>query len=184
MPRCSDVRLAPCHVSVLTSIGHYPRGRFSWCPTRLGEAFTLLEVMVAVAFIGFAMLALLSLHHTGMQSVARARELTQASMLAEGLMTDAEQARFPEVGRLAGNFQKKYPGEYVKFRWQRVVEQSQEFPDVRRVRIIVFYGPRFRRSFAVTEFMHNPTALTVPAGQPQPNGAAGKPKGAASGGGD
>lgn len=184
MAKCSDLPPARFHPSVLASIKH-GRGGFSCCPDCFGKAFTLLEVMIAVAVIGFAMLALLSLHHTGMQSVVRARELTQASMLAQALMTDAEQARFPDVGRHAGDFKKMYPGEYVNFRWQQVVEQSQEFPDVRRVRITVFYGPGFRRSFVLTEFMHNPPAPTFPAGpSAQPNGAAGQPNGAASGGGD
>jgi type II secretory pathway pseudopilin PulG len=137
-------------------------------------AFTLLEVMVAVAFIGFAMLALLSLHHTGMQSVSRARELTQAAMLAQALMTDAEQTRFPDPGRLIGDFQKLYPGQYANFRWQRIVEQSQEFPDIRRVRITILYGPGFRRTFVLTEFMHNPLPqLRLPGGLPdQQNGGA------------
>jgi type II secretion system protein I len=137
---------------------------FPWSCRR---AFTLLEVMIAVAFIGFAMLALLSLHHSGMQSVARTRELTQAAMLAQALMTDAEQARFPEPGRLTGDFQKMYPGQYSNFRWQRIVEQSEEFPDIRRVRIMVVYGPGFHRTFVLTEFMHNPIPqLTLPNGAP------------------
>jgi type II secretory pathway pseudopilin PulG len=136
-------------------------------PRSCRHAFTLLEVMIAVAFIGFAMLALLSLHHSGMQSVARAQELTQAATLAQALMTDAEQTRFPEPGRLTGDFQKMYPGQYPNFRWQRIVEQSKEFPDIRRVRIMLFYGPGFHRTFVLTEFMHNPLP------QPSlPNGAA------------
>jgi type II secretory pathway pseudopilin PulG len=185
MAKFSDLQHG-CHLLSVPApaTDHHPHC-FSRCPTRFGEAFTLLEVMIAVAFIGFAMLALLSLHHTAMQSVVRARELTQAAMLAQGLMTDAEQARFPEVGRRAGDFQKVYPGEFPKFRWQSVVEQSQEFPDVRRVRISVFYGPRFRHSFVLTEFMHNPLPqLMSPGGGPsQPNGA-GQRNAAASGGGD
>ena len=112
--------------------------------------------MVAVAFIGIAMLALLSLHHSGMQSIARARELTQAAMLAQAVMTDAEQTRFPDAGRLHGDFQKMYPGQYPNFRWQRIVEQSEQFQNIRRVRVEVFYGPGFHRAFVLTEFMHNP----------------------------
>jgi type II secretory pathway pseudopilin PulG len=131
------------------------------------NAFTLLEVMIAIAFIGFALLALLSLHHSSMQSVVRARELTQAAMLAQALMTDAEQSRFPDPGRLKGDFQKMYPGQYPNFRWERIVEQSHEFPDIRRVRVAVFYGPEFRRTFVLTEFMHNPfPQLNLPIGVP------------------
>src|SRR5215471_10630863 len=119
---------------------------------RSAQAFTLLEVMIAVAFVGIALLALLSLHHSGMQTVVRARELTQAAMLAQALMTDAEQARFPAPGQLSGDFQKMYPGQFGNFRWQRVIVQSEEFPDIRRVQIIVFYGAGFHRSFVLTEF--------------------------------
>jgi type II secretion system protein I len=138
---------------------------------RYRQAFTLLEVMIAVAFVGVALLALLSLHHSGMQTVARTREVTQASMLAQALMTDAEQARFPEPGQLSGDFQKMYPGQFVSFRWQRVVVQSEKFPDIRRVRITVFYGPRFHRSFVLTEFMHNPLPqLTSLGGAPNQQG--------------
>ncbi len=120
------------------------------------RGFTLLEVMIAVAFIGIALLALLSLHHSDLQSVGRARDLTRAAMLAEALMTDAELVRFPVPGQTIGDFQKMYPGQYPNFRWQRTVDQSEEFADVRRVRITIFYGPRFHRSFVLTEFMHNP----------------------------
>src|SRR5438105_658738 len=125
-------------------------------PCSLAHAFTLLEVMIAVAFIGIALLALLSLHHSDLVSVARARDLTKAAMLAQSLMADAELARFPTPGQLSGDFQKMYPGLYPQFWWQRRVDQSEQYPDVRRVRITIFYGPRFRRTFLLTEFMHNP----------------------------
>jgi hypothetical protein len=121
--------------------------------------------MIAVAFVGIALLALLSLHHSGMQAVVRARELTQASMLAQALMTDAEQARFPEPGQLSGDFQKMYPGQYGNFRWQRSVVQSEQFPDIRRVQINVFYGSGFHRRFVLTEFMHNPLPQLIPLGR-------------------
>jgi prepilin-type N-terminal cleavage/methylation domain-containing protein len=136
------------------------------------QAFTLLEVMVAVAFIGIALLALLALHHSALQSVARTRGLTQAALLAQALMADAEQTRFPEPGRLSGNFQKLYPGQYPNFRWQRIVEPSTQFPDIRRVRITVFYGPGFRHTFVLTEFMHNPLPqLMLPPGALNPQSA-------------
>jgi hypothetical protein len=134
--------------------------------------------MVAVAFIGFAMLALLSLHHSNLQTVARARELTQAAMLAQALMTDAEESRFPQPGRLSGDFQKMYPGQYIRFRWQRNVEQSEEFRDIRRVRVTVFYGPGFRRTFVLTEFMHNPLPqLSLPEPAPASQSANQAPQG-------
>jgi Tfp pilus assembly protein PilE len=155
--KSGDSPLARRFCAITTSAGAGSDYHFSRLFRRSSaNAFTLLEVMIAVAFIGFAMLALLSLHHSSMQSVARTRELTEAAMLAQAIMTDAEQTRFPDPGRLTGDFQKMYPGQYPNFRWQRIVEQSQEFPDIRRVRIRVFYGPGFGRTFVLTEFMHNP----------------------------
>jgi type II secretion system protein I len=154
--------------SISNSAGTGSDFRFSYFVySSCQQAFTLLEVMIAVAFIGIALLALLALHHSAMQSVARTRELTQAAMLAQAMMADAEQTRFPEPGRATGDFQKLYPGQYPNFRWQRIVEQSKEFPDIRRVRITVSYGPGFRRTFVLTEFMHNPLPqLMLPPGAP------------------
>ena len=119
-------------------------------------AFTLLEVMIAVAFIGIALIALLALHHTDMQSVIRGQDLTRAAMLAQALMSQAELERFPDPGQKHGDFSQLYPGEYPNFRWQRAVDQSPLFPTVERVRISVTYGPGGRRHFDLTEFMHNP----------------------------
>jgi type II secretory pathway pseudopilin PulG len=166
-----------CSISI--SAGAGSDSSFSrFIPSSWQQAFTLLEVMIAVAFIGFALLALLSLHHSAMQSVAHTRELTQAAMLAQALITDAEQTRFPEPGRLTGNFQKMYPDQYPNFRWQRIVEQSEEFPDIRRVRITVFYGPGFHRTFVLTEFMHNPLPqLMLPGGASNPQSVPMEPQG-------
>jgi type II secretion system protein I len=140
-------------------------------------AFTLLEVMIAVAFIGIALLALLSLHHSNLQSVIRGQDLTRAAMLAEAVMTQAEMERFPPPGSTRGDFSQIYPGQYPNFHWQRSVDASPLFPDVCRVEVRVFYGPRLRRSFDLIEFMHNPIPPQTAGGtgaQPnQPRGAPG-----------
>ena len=57
--------------------------------------FTLLEVMIAIAVLGIALLALLSLEHQDLQSVIRGQEISRAAMLAQALMTQAELERFP-----------------------------------------------------------------------------------------
>jgi type II secretion system protein I len=119
-------------------------------------AFTLLEVMVAVAFIGIALLALLSLHHNNLRSVIRGQDLTEASTLAQALMAQAEIERFPGIGVSQGDFSQMYPGQFQNFRWKRTVEGSPIFPDIRRVQIQVFYGAGFARAFSLIEFMHNP----------------------------
>jgi general secretion pathway protein I len=120
------------------------------------RGFTLLEVMVAIAILGIALLSLLSLHHQSMQSVIRAQQTTRASMLAQAVMTEAELERFPDLGYTNGDFQAAFPGEFPDFRWERVVEASGMFPDVRKVQVKVRYGPRLTQSFALVEFMHSP----------------------------
>jgi type II secretion system protein I len=131
------------------------------------RAFTLLEVMVAIAILGIALLGLLGLQHQSMQSVIRAQQSTRASMLAQAVMTEAELERFPDLGLTHGDFEGSFPGEFPDFRWQRDVEDSGMFPDVRKVRVLIQYGPKLTQSFALVEFLHSPippdTGALVPA---------------------
>ena len=120
------------------------------------RAFTLLEVMIAIAFIGIALMALLALQHSNLQSVIKARDLTRAAMLAQALMSQAELERFPPPGESHGDFSQLYPGEYRNFRWRRAVDPSPQFPDIARVQVSVLYGPHLRQSFTLTEFIRNP----------------------------
>jgi prepilin-type N-terminal cleavage/methylation domain-containing protein len=120
--------------------------------------FTLIEVMIAVGVLGFAMLALLSLHDSNLQSIIRGQQLSTASELAQGMMSNAEIERIPDPGITKGDFQKFFPGVYRGFRWQRVVEMSGMFPDIRKVQVTIYYGPRFSHSYSVTEFIHDPTS--------------------------
>jgi type II secretion system protein I len=130
--------------------------RSDCCP-----GFTLIEVMIAVGVLGIAMLALLSLHDSNLQRVLRGQELSTASVLAQGLMTQAELERIPVVGRTSGTFDKAYPGAYRNFRWERAVELSGMFPDLRKVEVRIYYGPHFARSLSVVEFIHDPTPQNI-----------------------
>jgi general secretion pathway protein I len=134
-----------------------PRG--SALAARAG--FTLLEVLIAIAVLGIALLALLSLEHQDLQSVIRGQEISRAAMLAQAMMTQAELERFPPLGTTSGNFDQMYSGQYPKFRWARSVETSPTFPDLRKVEIQVLYGPRFARTYSVVEFMHSPVPQVV-----------------------
>ncbi len=139
-------------------------------PPSAGGGFTLLEVMIALGVLGIALLALLALHHQNLQSVIRAQDLSRAAMLAQGLMSEAEVERFPNPGVTSGNFERLYPRLYPYFHWRRAVEASPMFPDLRTVEITVFYGPRFRRSFTLTEFLHNPQPPGALLSGPGPTG--------------
>ena len=146
------------------------------------HGFTLIEVMIAVAVIGIAMLALLSLHDNNLQSVMRGQELSTASVLAQGMMTEAELERIPMLGKTVGDFQKMYPGEYRNFKWERDVEMSGMFPDIRKVVVKVSYGPHFARSLSVVEFLHDPTPQNLQPGQAAPNASPGAQQTPAIGG--
>jgi len=159
------------------------RARPSLRPPR-SAGFTLLEVMIAIGVLGIAMLALLALDHQDLQSVIRARELTQAAMLAQTLMTQAELDLFPELGQATGTFDKQFPGQYANFRWERAVTESGLFPDLRKVTIVVRYGPGFGRRFELSEFLHSPSPMEQEelrsgggAGNGQPLGRQGRPLG-------
>ncbi|MGH7915269.1 MAG: prepilin-type N-terminal cleavage/methylation domain-containing protein [Candidatus Binataceae bacterium] len=139
--------------------------------------FTLLEVLIAIAVLGIALVALLSLEHQDLQSVIRGQEISRAAMLAQTLMTQAELERFPPLGSTRGNFDQIYPGRYPNFRWTRSVEPSSVFHDLRVVEIHVVYGPHLGRNYAVVEFMHNPVPqVMTPQGQaPQSPALQGQP---------
>jgi general secretion pathway protein I len=136
-------------------------------PRNIARGFTLLEVMVAIAILGIALLGLLGLHHQSLQSVIRAQDTTRAAMLAQAVMTEAELERYPEPGTTRGDFQASFPGQYRDFRWERMVEASGTFPDVREVKIVVFYGPSMNHTFLLSEFLHDPVPHDAPPGQAQ-----------------
>jgi len=77
-------------------------------------------------------------------------------MLAQAVTTEAELQRFPDLGLTRGDFEASFPGEFRDFRWQRLVEASGMFPDVRRVKILIQYGPGITQNFSLVEFLHSP----------------------------
>jgi general secretion pathway protein I len=136
--------------------------------TRSERGFTLLEVMISLAVVAIAMLALLSLHHQDLRSVLRAQDLSRAAMLAQAVMTQTEISGYPDVGTSTGDFQAMFPRRYPNFRWRREVASSAIFPDLHKVTVTVYYGPRFSVRFDLVEFLHNPAPPENPPEQQQP----------------
>lgn len=126
------------------------------------SGFTLIEVMVSLAIVAIALMALLGLQHQTLQSVVRASDMTTAALLAQEVMTQTETGQFPAIGVTTGNFESQHPRRYPNFRWERRVEASAVFQDIRKVRVLIHYGPRLRRTFELTEMIRNP--LAVPQG--------------------
>jgi len=103
------------------------------------RGFTLLEVLVAVAVLGIALVSLLGLHVRNIDLIARDERVTEATLLARALMTEVETSPFPDLGAIDGDFELDYPGRYPDLRWEREVFTTP-VPDVREVRVRVFRG--------------------------------------------
>ena len=107
---------------------------------RCGRAgFTLLEVLVAVAVLALALVSLLGLHVRNLALIDRDQRVTEATLLARALMTEAEVEAFPAIGRASGDFAERYPGRYPDLRWDREVVPTP-LADVREVRVRVSRG--------------------------------------------
>jgi prepilin-type N-terminal cleavage/methylation domain-containing protein len=109
--------------------------------TRARAGFTLLEVLVSVAVLAFALVSLLGLHLRNLTLIDRDQRVTEATFLARALMTEVEVERFPELGLETGDFEERWPGRYTDLRWEReVVPAPFPLPEVREVRVRVFRG--------------------------------------------
>jgi general secretion pathway protein I len=107
--------------------------------TEKTPGFTLLEVLVAVAVLGFALVSLLGLHVRNIDLIARDERVTAATLLARALMTEVEIGPFPDLGATDGDFELDYPNRYPDLRWEREV-LTTPVPNVREVRVRVFRG--------------------------------------------
>jgi len=103
------------------------------------RGFTLLEVLVAVAVLGLGLVSLLGLHVRNIDLIARDQRVTEATMLARGLMAEVDAEPFPSLGLTDGDFEDDYPERYPELRWEREV-LTTPVPDVREVRVRVFRG--------------------------------------------
>jgi general secretion pathway protein I len=103
------------------------------------RGFTLLEVLVAVAVLGLALVSLLSLHVRNIDLIGRDQRITEATLLARALMSEVESGPFPDLGVESGDFELDYPERYPDLRWEREVTPTP-VPNVREVRVRVFRG--------------------------------------------
>ncbi len=99
--------------------------------------FTLLEVLVAVAVLGLGLISLLGLHVRNLDLLDRDQRMTDATLLARQIMTEAELEGFPDIGREEGDFDGWYPARYPDLRWEREVIELP-VPGLREVHVRVY----------------------------------------------
>lgn len=102
------------------------------------KGFTLLEVMVALAIVGVALVALLSLGNRSVAAQTRVQRLTHATLLAQQKMAEAEvnsrQGRLDRA-RQEGHFAAPFEG----YRW-RLEFAETPLPAVMLVTVTVVWG--------------------------------------------
>jgi general secretion pathway protein I len=109
-------------------------------PQTTVAGFTLLEVMVAVAIVGIALVAFLRLHLLSLDATIRAQDLTTAVLLTQGRL--ATMGAFPEPGEEEGKFEGP---ELERFRWTTEVNEhtleigSTQPVQLRRVQVTVLW---------------------------------------------
>jgi general secretion pathway protein I len=82
--------------------------------------FTLLEVMVALAIVAFAVVGLLGLHGRNIQIIARDQNLTRATLLAREIISQIQFQVMTNGLQDLGDSQGTFDG-YPGYRWERQV---------------------------------------------------------------
>ncbi len=97
-------------------------------PERRAAGFTLLELTVALAIVAVVSMAVFQLQDQGFRSFLRTRQITDAAMLAQDILAEAQLA-VPTSGR--GRIETSTGENLI---WERVV-RSTGFPGVFDVRV-------------------------------------------------
>lgn len=102
------------------------------------RGFTLLEVIIALAIIGIALVSLLSLGNRSIAAQTRVQCLTQATLLAQQKMAEAEVAS--RRGRLERTLQQgNFTPPHGEYRW-RLEFAETPLPSVLLVTVTVAWG--------------------------------------------
>ncbi len=107
------------------------------------RAFTLLEIMVALAIVGVAMVALLSLGNRSIGVHDRLQHLTRATLLAQQKMAESElEARHGGVAQLT-NSTGAFSEPFTDYQW-RIDIVNTPLPAVQMVTVTVLWGDEER----------------------------------------
>lgn len=127
-----------------------PPGRVSRRPA----GFTLLEVMVAMAIIAFAVVGLLGLHARSIKMIARDQNFTRATLLARELVSQIQFQVSTQGLQDLGNSQGSFEG-YPGYRWEREVLPTG-LDEMREVVIRVIWDERAPHACELVYFVRDP----------------------------
>jgi general secretion pathway protein I len=111
------------------------------------KGFTLLEVMIAIAILAFALPILLGLRNRDLDFHARALDITAATMLAQEKLIEAELSIVYPIGETTGDFRNPPPGYQMpgdileraeRYKWKRIITATP-LPSVREVKIQILW---------------------------------------------
>lgn len=100
--------------------------------------FTLLEVMIALAIAGIALIALLSLSNRSIAVNERLQKITQATLLAQDKMGETE-ADFESGTLREDEVEGVFEPPFEAFRW-RIAYEPTPIPTIRMVTVRVLWG--------------------------------------------
>jgi general secretion pathway protein I len=123
-------------------------------PAARQAGFTLLEVMVALAIVAFAIVGLLGLHARNIQIIARDQSLTRATLLAREIISQIQfqvmTNGLQDLGDSQGTFE-GYPG----YRWERRVMPTG-LDEMREVVIRVIWNESTPSACELVYFVRDP----------------------------
>ena len=108
---------------------------------RRDNGFTLLEVMIALAIVGIALVTLIGLETRTIQLAERQQRVTQATLLAQEKMTEIETGgqTISGVGEREGEFDSPFE----LYRWTIELEPTP-LPAIEMVTVTVVWGDESR----------------------------------------
>jgi general secretion pathway protein I len=99
------------------------------------RGFTLLEVLIAIAVVALALTALVRATGQQADALARERELTLATWVAEDALTELRlREPFPSIGQRTGHSDQAGSG----WRWRMAISATDQ-PAVRRIELGVYH---------------------------------------------
>lgn len=117
------------------------------------QGFTLLEIMVALAIVGIAMVALLSLGNRSIGVHDHLQHLTQATLLAQQKMAESELKALREGVAELSDSSGGFVEPFTDYRW-RIAINSTPLPAVQMVTVKVLWGEEERNEAVdVTSFL-------------------------------